>query len=76
MRESQPQSLQSQQAPEALQASLEQMAARMAQALSRLDCPDCCGPHYEFIEFGAQLHGEEMEWACVVHVLRRRSPGA
>lgn len=61
-----------QHADTAAQAELEQLAARMAAALASLDCPPNCGAIHEFIEFGAQLHNEELEWACLVHVVRRR----
>ncbi|MDO8298186.1 hypothetical protein [Lacisediminimonas sp.] len=53
------------------QKQIEQLAAMMAAALDRIDCPDCCGPVYEFIEVGALVHQEEAEWACVVHVVRK-----
>ena len=49
---------------------LEQMAEMMAAALAQLECPDCCGPVYQFIEVGATVHQEEMEWACVVQVVQ------
>jgi hypothetical protein len=60
-------------------ADVEQLASLMAQALPELDCPDCCGPTYEFIEFGAGVYQEEWEWACfstaVIHTrTKRRSP--
>lgn len=60
--------------PEALefQRQIEQMAAMMAAALSQIDCPDCCGPVYGFIEVGAEIHQEEAEWACVVHAICKR----
>lgn len=51
---------------------LEIIAARMATALPQIDCPEECGPIYEFIEFGAAIHHEELQWACVVHVMRQR----
>jgi hypothetical protein len=51
---------------------LDQLAARMAAALQALDCPQCCGRVHEFIEIGAVIHHEELEWACVVHVMRQR----
>lgn len=58
---------------------LEQLATLMAQALPELECPDCCGPTYEFIDIGASFYQEEWEWACfsraVIHTrTRRRSP--
>jgi hypothetical protein len=51
---------------------LQKIASQMAAALSELDCPVDCGPVYEFIEFGAAIHHDELEWACVVHVMRQR----
>ena len=50
---------------------LEHMCAAMAAALKSLDCPECCGPTYEFIEFGARIHNEELEWACLLHAVRK-----
>lgn len=51
---------------------LDKLADRMASSLPALDCPQDCGPVYEFIEFGAAIHHEELQWACVVHVMRQR----
>lgn len=48
---------------------LEQLATLMAQALPDLECPACCGPVYTFIETGAGLYREEMEWAWVISIL-------
>jgi hypothetical protein len=56
----------------ALEPDLDRLAGQMAAALAQLDCPQCCGPVYEFIEIGAVIHDEELEWACVVHVMRQR----
>ncbi len=53
------------------QRQIEQMASMMAAALAEIDCPDCCGPVYGFIEIGATVHQEEAEWACVLHVIRK-----
>jgi hypothetical protein len=49
---------------------LDRLAALMAQALADLECPDCCGPVYQFIEVGVTVYQEEWEWACFVHTLR------
>jgi hypothetical protein len=54
------------------QAELEQLAARMAARLPQIECGDRCGPVYEFIEIGASVHHEELEWACVLHVVKQR----
>ncbi|WP_151446624.1 hypothetical protein [Lacisediminimonas profundi] len=66
-----PQPNQSDQSDYGQQPDLEQMAAMMAAALDQLDCPDCPGATHEFIEIGATIHQEELEWACVVHVVLR-----
>lgn len=54
--------------------ALQQMAAIMASALADLDCPQCCGPVHQFIEIGASIHQEELEWAAVVHTVRYCKP--
>ncbi|MGV3654668.1 MAG: hypothetical protein ACO1N5_10665 [Noviherbaspirillum sp.] len=56
---------------EAVMVDLEQLAALMAQALEDLECPECCGPVYPFIETGARIYYEEMEWSCVVAVIAK-----
>lgn len=48
---------------------LERLAALMAAELPNLDCPECCGPVYQFIEVGARVHQEEWEWALVARAL-------
>lgn len=50
---------------------LDQLCAEMAKKLPEIDCPDCCGPVYRFIEDGAALYLEELYWAhlcrCIAH---------
>ena len=54
------------------------MALRMAEALRNLDCPEQCGPIHGFIEVGAQVYREELEWAyfAVLLINCRKSKGA
>ena len=49
---------------------IEQMALLMAEALRDLQCPEQCGQIHQFIEVGAQVYQEEMEWAYFVVALR------
>lgn len=58
--------------PDIALSELEQLAQRMVEAMAQLECPDCCGPVYQFIETGALVYQEEMEWAWVVTSLRAR----
>lgn len=57
---------------------LERLCEDMAKAIPDLDCPDCCGPVYEFIENGAVVYWEELHWAyfcnCVVQRRHRHAP--
>ena len=58
--------------PDITLSELEQLAQRMVDAMAQLECPDCCGPVYQFIETGALIYQEEMEWAWVATSLRAR----
>jgi hypothetical protein len=49
---------------------LEKLASLMAQALPDLDCPECCGPVHQFIEFGAHVYQEQREWAYFAWLLQ------
>lgn len=62
---------------EVTQEDLERMALAMAQALSELDCPECCecGVVYQYLERSAEMYREEWEWACLAHILVR-CPGS
>lgn len=56
---------------------IEQMAARMAEAIPDLDCPECCecGWTFQYVERSAQVYQEEYEWAVLFQALiqhRRR----
>lgn len=51
---------------------LDQLCQEMAHAISELDCPDCCGPVYEFIENGSLLYLEEFQWAVFCECVKRR----
>jgi hypothetical protein len=57
---------------QAIEQELHRLAYRMAQALDRLDCPDCCNELHAFIEHGCEVYREEWEWACFVQVVRHR----
>lgn len=50
---------------------IEQMAMQMAHALRDLHCPDQCGRIHRFIEDGAPIYREELEWACFAIALRK-----
>lgn len=52
---------------------LERLALAMAQAIPKLDCPECCdcGLVYQYAERSAELYREEWEWACLANVLIR-----
>lgn len=50
---------------------LERMAARMAQAIPELECPEQCelGSAYYYVERCTVLYQDEYEWACLVRAL-------
>jgi len=50
---------------------IEQMALLMAQALRDLHCPEQCGQIHRFIEGGAPIYREELEWACFAIALTK-----